>query len=303
MSTTVTEAPKGEIIDPAADPARAAAISARVMAGEDPIEPDAGATPPLIEEPPDDVVTLPGGFVDRKGVLHRTLRVRELTGEDEEELARPSARRSTAHLIDALVSRCVTHVGHLEVGKELPVADLGKLLVGDRDFAALAVRRVTYGNELEIPLGCPVCQNEFVVGYDLIVDVPVKELPGDRSKVQRECALPAGGSKDNRRPKGKALVRLVDGDAQLAVLNADTRQDMSDKEMNTLILRECVDVYRDAPVYSVDEVRAWPALDRRTIIKFLQDNVCGPRYEEVSQDCPKCRNSFPLVISPEILFQ
>lgn len=296
MSTTSPEV-EYEEIDPRTDPVRAATLSARVMAGEDLVSPGTAA-PPVVEEPPDDVVTLPGGMVDRQGNLHTTIRVRELNGEDEEELARPSSRRSDAHLVDAVVRRCVTHVGQLEVGKGLPAAELGKMLVGDRDMAILGVRRVTYGTTFEIPLTCNVCRHDFTVLYDLDKDVPVRQLPGDRGRVQRECELPSRG----RRPKGRALVRLVDGDAQLAVLDADVRQDMNGAEMNSVLLKELVDEYRGSPVYGIDEVRRWPAVDRAAILKFLADNTCGPRYEEVTQDCPNCRNRFPLVISPGILF-
>src|SRR5437763_9006476 len=87
-----------EEIDPLVDPARANAIGTAVMSGAAFVPRD-DAPPPVIEEPPDDVVHLPGGYLDRKGAVHSTVRIRELTGADEEELAKPAARRTAWHLV------------------------------------------------------------------------------------------------------------------------------------------------------------------------------------------------------------
>lgn len=278
--------------DPEVNPAGAQAAANAFMG-----KGDRNAPPPLPPEPEDDILELPGGYLDRQGTLHTRCRVRDLNGEDEEELARPAARRSPVHLVDTLVHRCVVEIGPYKVGPDLPKTELDNMLVGDRDMVALAVRKLTYGNKIPLDATCPACRNEFQVEYDLDADVPIKKLDGDPAKQQRTVAIsnPVQGD-------GDAVVRLVTGAMQKAVMDADPRNELSNQELTTLLLREAVDFFRGSPVNGVKDVLRWKAKDRQTIRRYLDDTTCGPRYEEVSQDCPKCRHAFPLWIDLGVLF-
>lgn len=293
-----------EEIDPLVDPGRANAIGTAVMSGAAFVPRD-DAPPPVIEEPPDDVVHLPGGYLDRKGAVHSTVRIRELTGADEEELAKPAARRTAWHLVDTINRRCITHLGDTPVGTpEMPTSEIGNLLSGDRDMVAVAVRRITYGDTLELPVSCPLCLHAFDVKYDLRSkddggDVPVKKLPVDPARQQLEIDLPV----HRRLGPGKATVRLVTGADWGAVTERNSDQSMSSQELTTQILKECVDAYRGRPVTSVQQILDMPGSDRKAIREFLTDTTCGPRFEEVTQECPGCHGNFPLVVNPELLFQ
>ncbi|MBK6019636.1 hypothetical protein, partial [Streptomyces sp. MBT53] len=63
---------------------------------------------PSVPEPSDSHVTLPGGIY-WDGDLLRHAEVREMTGDDEEELAR--VKGSLARWVSVLLERCVVRIG------------------------------------------------------------------------------------------------------------------------------------------------------------------------------------------------
>lgn len=111
------------------------------------------AVAPEIEDAPDDRVKLPGGLV-KGNKVYRTAQVRELNGEDEEALSRALRSGSVFHFMDTLIERGTKSVGDLPATKEV----LKSMLVGDRDELALAIRKATYGDVMDIEQWiCPAC--------------------------------------------------------------------------------------------------------------------------------------------------
>ena len=58
------------------------------------------------------VGTLPGGYWDPAGRLHREFELAVLTGREEELLAQ-ARRRETASLVTTVLSRCVRRLGDI----------------------------------------------------------------------------------------------------------------------------------------------------------------------------------------------
>lgn len=94
---------------------------------------------PLIEEPPDTVVKLPGGLLTANGEVIREAEVRELTGEHEEALVRVRRSGSFVKFVNMLLT-----CGVVTLGSEAATAKtLTRLLLGDRDALILGIRRAT----------------------------------------------------------------------------------------------------------------------------------------------------------------
>lgn len=266
-------------MDPRADPERANELLNKAT-GQD-------EAPIIAPRPPVDEFELTAGWLDRDGVLHKRVRVRELTGEDEEELARPY-QRTVAKYIDTIISRCVVDMAGTKPTPEL----LGGLLLGDRDAIVLQVRVLTFGNNVEMPVPCPHCEHEFRINLDIQGDISVKELPGDPTDRQRKVELPSGGT---------ALVNLMTGFAQLAAYDAPP-QETNQAERDTIIMHSCVYSINGEPVTTMNQIRKLGAGDRRAIIRFLDENTCGPQWQGVMQECPNCQASFPITLSLVALF-
>src|SRR6185312_15632740 len=140
---------------------------------------------PTAEFPPDDMVKLPAGYL-HEGELIRRVTVRELTGEDEEALARAIQNPNPYHFLDVLVSCGVERLGTLS--REASLAILPDLLVGDRDEIILGIRRVTYGDTVEVfNWLCPDCGRRIdKIEFSLTDDVErtTMQNPADESRFE-----------------------------------------------------------------------------------------------------------------------
>jgi hypothetical protein len=115
---------------------------------------------------------LPGGYWDDGGTLHRDFELAPLTGRDEELLAQ-SGRAESASLVTAVLSRAVRRVGDIS-----PISEhvARQLLVADRQYLLLKLRRSTFGGIVRGSVFCPWrdCGERVSLQFQ-IDDVPVQE--------------------------------------------------------------------------------------------------------------------------------
>jgi hypothetical protein len=261
------------------NPALANQIIDKVLAGvETASEVRASELGVAFTDLPDTHVELPGGFLTSDGVVTRSAEVRELTGFDEEALAKAG---TAGKVMSSLLTR-----GVVKVGDEKPTQDtFNSLLAGDRDTLLLAIRRVTYGSEVEFQLMCPECGEVVDIKIDLANDVKYKRLDDD-SERRFNVSL----------RHSTALVALPNGSAQRALLQAE---DKTFAELNTILLRHCVLEVDDFPVVSEDSVRKLSIKDRETILDELAKRSPGPDLSGVKKACPSCEEdiNIPLTLS------
>ena len=122
------------------------------------------------ETPTDLIVALPGGFITQEGSLIKKAKVRELTGIDEEIIARSETE---AKALQVILQR-----GLEELGDKRPSEnDLDSLLAGDRDAILLGIRKATFGRTVEYKInGCNSCLEPQSFEIDLDTDVKNTEL-------------------------------------------------------------------------------------------------------------------------------
>ena len=186
----------------------------------------AGPTP-LIEEAPDTSVVLPRGlFVS--GTFKRQAVVRELTGADEEQLAKA---KDGADLFDQAIALGTTSIDDFDLSS-MPVVErqtwLRMLLIGEREQLFLAISKVTFGETRTINFTCSMCDERQET--DLLLSEDFKPVEIDPS-----LSLEAF---DYRTKNGDDLVvRLVTGDDQN---EAFTRKGASIPEQNTIILSRVI---------------------------------------------------------------
>lgn len=238
---------------------------------------------PIIEDPADDEVTLPGGLVTDDGVKRDAI-VRELTGEDEEAMAK--ARNNPVRFLRALC-KAVVSIG----GEPVTPKVLEKLLVGDREMLILGIRCATYGATLDYKdVNCPGCGEDLDISLDLlsIDNAPLE----DPEKREFEVDLKVG----------KAVVRLV------TVADSDqVTEDSSittSAETNTFLLSRCVISINGVKVNgNRDVVKKLGLKDRNTLLDFLAKTQPGPRYDEVKSTHDSCGTDIPLYLAIDTLFR
>src|SRR5271169_4326318 len=108
----------------------------------------------------ENVFPLPGGLRLPQGTVLTQASLRALSGREEEWLAwhpgAPSATRVTG-----LLAACVRSLDAHPVTEDL----VRQLLVGDRDYLILQLRRLTLGENLQAVIRCPSCANKMDVSF------------------------------------------------------------------------------------------------------------------------------------------
>lgn len=112
--------------------------------------------------------TLPRGYVDEHGRMHREGIMRLATARDElTTQADQRVRANPAYLTVLLLERTVTTLG------DLPAVDtfvIESLFASDMAFLQDLYRRINADGHTEVAVSCPHCGNDFAV--DVAGDAP-----------------------------------------------------------------------------------------------------------------------------------
>lgn len=251
---------------------------------------------PPAELPPDDLVTLPGGFVHKGSVIKHAV-VRELNGEDEEALAKALQGGNLYHLLDTLITRGTVKLGDLsydETQRAVP-----ELLTGDRDEIILGIRAATYGDTVEVfGWKCPECGGTVdKIDFSIKEDVDRTRLKNPLEDAEFEVKLARGG---------KAKVRLATGVVQMAVWEQD---ELLGPQRDDIMLSKTIQTYTDRAgqehIISLfpSMVRQMSAPDRRAIIRELSKRQPGPRYNDIRFTHDGCHKEVALALGITDLFR
>lgn len=267
------------VISTADDPQAALAMAAKVLN-----EVEQGSEEEVdITSPGDGFVDLPGGYLDLDGALHTTAEVRELTGSDEEHLSKIT---STGRSVLAILDRAVMRVGSHQ---KVTPAMLDQMLTGDWEAMLLAIRRATFGNDVEYRLSCPACGQRSEISIDLS-SVPVRSLDGPEDRVF---------TVETR--KHTYLVSLPMGSTHREILGG--REDRTEAEIATLILRDCISEIDGRPSLGISEARRMGLGDREAVLKEIASRAPGPRLLEATAECPSCGEEAAAPLSIAALFR
>jgi len=161
-----------------------------------------------------DVVTgtLPGGYWDADGVLHREFELAVLTGREEELLAQ-TRRAESASVVTQVLSRGVRRIGNVS-----PVSEnvARQLLVADRQYLLLKLRQLTFGDLVRGNVFCPWsdCGRRVSIEFG-IDDVPVVEAT-ERAPSYTMTLSPSACC-DDESAQLEVRFRLPNGDDQETV--------------------------------------------------------------------------------------
>lgn len=108
--------------------------------------------------------TLPRGYVDGEGNLHKEGVMRLATAFDEiAPLKDPRVQNNPAYLLVILLSRVVTRLGSLEVINPKVVEGL---FAADLAYLQDFYRRINESGQSRLQIACPHCERQFEVEID-----------------------------------------------------------------------------------------------------------------------------------------
>ncbi|MER5473791.1 DUF6760 family protein [Streptomyces sp. NPDC002935] len=212
---------------------------------------------------------LPGGYWDAAGQLHRTFELSPLTGYDEELLAGVDG----AALVSTVLSRCVRRLGTIS---PVPAEVAADLLVADRLYLLLRLRRATFGDAVNASLICPwpECGRRISLAFS-VDDVPVVRSASPAATYTVALGDPSVGEAEFRLPTGADQEALAD------------EVDRNEARALTGLLTRCL--LRLGTVHSPasEQITALPSATRTEIERRMHD--VAPRVEQTLETtCPEC---------------
>lgn len=110
--------------------------------------------------------TLPKGYIDKDGNLHRHGIMRLANAKDEiAPLQDPRVQRNEAYLIIILLSRVITKLGEL---KDVNPGLIENLFSADLAYLQDFYRRINSNGNSCVKIMCPKCENQFEVDESLL---------------------------------------------------------------------------------------------------------------------------------------
>jgi hypothetical protein len=230
---------------------------------------------PLIQNSLDPVIELPRGLM-YNGTWHTQVTVRELTGVDEEVLARV---KTVQDMFDNVITLGTVRIGALEMG-QMPFPDrqgmLQSLLLGEREQLYLAVVQATYGDQKTLKYTCPACEET----QDLILTISEDFKPRHVEEVDHT---------EFRYVTSKGVdiaYRPAIGADQIEAL---ARKGASPAEQNTIILSRCIKTVDGQMVLNpLEYARAMAMRDRTALLDLLIERQ--PTVDlSITINCAVCR--------------
>lgn len=221
-----------------------------------------------------DVTLLAGAIIN--GSVETSAEVRELNGADEEAIATSG---SLGRSLSTILRKGVVSIGGRPATEDL----LDGLLAGDRDYLMLAIRKVTFGNEVSFGIGCSSCGSITDVTIDLSEDVPVRKFSGSWAW-------------DSETKFGTVTLGFYNGITQKRLLD---NLDKTAPEISTIILAGSIQAVNGSPVIAIDFAKKLGMADREKLMLEILENNPGPRLLEVKKACEACGelNNVPLSLA------
>jgi hypothetical protein len=243
---------------------------------------------PLMPAQPANAVELPKGFF-YQGAMQTKAEVRELTGADEEMLART---QDFIEFFDRMIALGTARLGDLDLtGMSLPDRQgaVQTLLVGERERLCLAIIQATYGDTKTINFTCGQCQAEQEVDLIFSEDLTVREVDDIRSSYTYTTST------------GDLIeYRLVNGGDQMVAFKDATS---NRAEQNTIILSRCITKVNDGLLPDpMGYARQMKIRDRKAILDDLVEHQPGVDTT-VKTNCTRCQNEQTLPLGWADLFQ
>jgi len=226
------------------------------------------------------------GYLDKEGKTHKTFELEEITGADEEAIAKKDISSNAGKIVRVLLERCCTRIGTFykkDMRADAWKSIIQNLLVADQDYMSIKLREISMSETMDVAYKCPACEADLKVQIK-IEDLEIKEFNGNRIM---SFELPRGfKDKDGNRLK-KGTITYPNG-YDREVLSPIVQRNVG--QANTMMLVRCI---KDLEGRTVTDLmmKQLSFKDRTYLFKLMAENEFGLK-EEIDVDCHECGHSF-----------
>lgn len=234
------------------------------------------------------------GIKDENGVTHTEFEYREMTGHDEEALAKPKVKDNGSVALRTVLERCIIRIGGITKDSVKPnkwKEIIQGMYINDQDYAFMKIRALSIGDTLTVTNKCPnpSCKkkiktefeiDEFeIIPYDGIEDI--------------EFELPKGYyDKEGNKHTTGTIRRPVGLDREILDISARNNFGLA----NTLLLARCIKTLGDVKIHD-SVIKDLSMKDRDYLLKLLAEHRCGYDIGEFDIECPECGEQFTATLN------
>jgi len=242
---------------------------------------------------PTEAVELMAGYKDEEEVVHTEAQVREITGVDEEAIAKGDVRSNVGRIVTTLLAGCTVKIGSLErenISSNKWEGIFRNMYLGDRDLLLLKISEYTNGPEMSVKSRCPSCKTDLTVDFNS-EELEIKPLECNPDNIPFE--LPKGFIGDDGERIKQGVLRLPNGFDQEQL---DTVARKNPGTANTMLITRCVKELGDLGLSS-NTFRSLSIKDREYLVNVLSENSFGPKFM-VDAICDNCGHDFETGVNP-----
>lgn len=227
------------------------------------------------------------GYVDENEVVHKDFTIKEITGEEEEAIAKSGIKENGGKVVRTILERCITSIGELtpKIGSTKWREVIQKLSVPDQDFALMKIRVETLGAEIEMTHKCP--NPECKADLNSVIDMSELEVAPFNGNFEMDFELPRGYVDKDGKVHKVGKLRYPNGfDREILDTVAKTNLGTA----NTMLITRCMMSLEDVKIHD-GIIRSMGLKDREYLLGLLQANSYGVKLE-TELTCSSCGQSF-----------
>jgi len=236
--------------------------------------------------------SLPIGYKDEAGKVHREVRIKEMCGYDEEYMFNAAKKMQPLVALLGLLERLVISIGDI---KPVPIEVFKKLLIGDLNYLVVAIRIEAMGKDLEFAVKCPSCEKQGQYVQDL-KELEITTLNDDADKMF-DLELEKGYTDSKQIVHKSVKLKYLTVSDQLEV---STLIDNPARAINMLLTKSIVQL---GSLLSVNQeiVKSLVKRDRDKLLQEINKKTPGINLV-VEVPCSECNFRFKIPIGIENFF-
>lgn len=231
---------------------------------------------PAVE--PGKTVQLPCGYLTKDGTIIREAEIVAMTGLTRKSIAREDIRSNSAKVTDVILLQCLKRIGSVAL---INNKIINELILGDRDFLLLEIRRLSLGDKITANTECGGCKKKLDVVFS-VNDIPVTGLKDGSFEIRDGVRV---FRIQNEVPHVDAVLRFPRGEDQQVYLPTISKNPI---EANFKLYAACMVEWDGKPgPFRPDFFERLPVNVLDVLDGGFSENQPGPDLRQ-NVSCPEC---------------
>lgn len=238
------------------------------------------------ENPEQGLFILPGGYILDDGVCHKEVKLRQLTGKEEEIIVGADSESNIPAILTRVLANCLERVGQI---KEINAEIVRRLLICDRDYLLLKLRQITFGDRIDARVQCPneLCKKPMDIDFD------IRKIEIERKDIGKGIFFHTLSSHSSYKDRDN----IIHSEIEFRLPNVSDQEQIAEiYKVNqsmalTKLIARCLIRIGSISIVDEDLVQSLSIPARREINLRMQE--VSPKVDlQINIRCPECGTNF-----------